>query len=131
MLSYFLAHVFAMILDSNSYGCSKCVGGTVGSGNTADCDVCPAGTYSSTGTTTCIDCPQNTYASHAGTAKCKSCPSGSINSGVGNTRKTSCANPAFNFVIAFICLGFCVVAINLYIIGGRLTRMSFVRKMRL
>lgn len=54
-----------------------------------------------------------------------------MTSNAGSVNKTDCANPSMNVVLAFVLLLSAAIGLMLYIIGGRLQRMAFVRKERL
>lgn len=92
--------------------------------NYGTCQYCAAGSYSKSNSYTCEYCNSGLN------SVCESCPYG-MTSNVGSTKATDCANPGMNSAIAFFLLILSAVGLVLYIIGGRLQRMAFVRKIRL
>lgn len=88
-----------------------------------DCIDAPKGWYAPNGSNEPIICPANTY-SLGRASSCTACTNG----GVCTAGSSACVNPQTSFAAAFIGLTMCSLGVYLYIVGGRLHRMAFVRK---
>lgn len=106
--------------------CVPCPGGYTSLLNS--CDICPAGTYSHQGI--CESCVPGEWSSE-GASACTKCQSGLTTSRYGSTNESECTSPLGNIIMSFIFLFLSAIGLMLYIIGGRLQRMAFVRKERL
>lgn len=107
--------------------CFNCESGMYASNPSPQCKEAEKGYYAPPGSGSQKECRANTYSDSKRATSCIPCK----NSKVCPPRSTTidaCVNPQTSFAFAFIGLCLCSLGIYLYIIGGRLNRMAFIRK---
>jgi Tyrosine-protein kinase ephrin type A/B receptor-like len=111
--------------------CVSCAIGTQSSSiYDSECSPCNAGFFcNALGSVTGTPCPINTYSTR-GAETCVLCPSGSITAKEGSASQAACVYPMTNFIIGGLTLAAIFPLSYLYLIHGRIHRITYLRSTR-
>jgi Tyrosine-protein kinase ephrin type A/B receptor-like len=111
--------------------CVSCAIGTHSSNiYDSECSPCKAGFFcDALGSVTGTPCPINTY-STGGAKTCVLCPSGSITAKEGSASQAACVYPMTNFIIGGLTLAAIIPLSYLYLVHGRIHRITYIRSTR-
>lgn len=107
--------------------CHQCPVGSFAKSPARECTVSPKGYYVKPNSSEAIMCPVNTYSLTEGSTTCIQCRNSAV-CPAGSFLASACVNPDVSFAGAAFGLLLSGIGISVYIVGGRLHRMAFIRR---